>query len=93
MHPSLKLPVGLTGPLEIVLGLNTVLPNTDVLSFGKIDIVIEPQIPLPPTNTNGVPMCYFFGTTPAFNCSYDVSDPLQTHIIIFTPKDFVFMSS
>jgi hypothetical protein len=77
VHPSVKLPVGKTGPLEIVLGLNKVLPNTDVLSYGKIDIVISPQIPLPPTNTNGVPKCYFFGTTPAYNCTYDVlSSPL-----------------
>ena len=93
VHQSVKLPVGQTGPLEIVLGLNYYLPNTDVLTFGRIDIVISPQIPLPPTNLNGVPKCYFFGSTPAFNCTYDVSNSLQTTIIIFTPKDFVYESS
>ena len=93
VHQSVKLPVGQTGPLEIVLGLNYYLPNTDVLTFGRIDIVISPQIPLPPTGLNGVPKCYFFGSTPAFNCTYDVSNSLQTTIIIFTPKDFVYESS
>lgn len=93
VHQSIKLPVGQTGPLEIVLGLNYVLPNTDVLTFGKIDIVIEPQIPLPPTNLNGVVQVYFFGNVPCWNYTYDVSNPLQTKIVIFTPKDFVFESS
>lgn len=93
VHQSVKLPVGLTGPLEIVLGLNYYLPNTDVLTFGRIEIVISPQIPLPPVNLNGVPKCYFFGSTPAVNCTYDVSNPLQTSIVIFTPKDFVYESS
>jgi hypothetical protein len=93
VHQSIKLPVGQTGPLEIVLGLNYYLPNTNVLTYGKIMIEITPQIPLPPINLNGVPKCYFFGDTPAFNCTYDVSDSSKTLITIFTPQDFIFQSS
>ena len=48
LHPmerAIKLPVGQTGPLEIVLFLQGNLPKTNVLSHGQINIKIRPKIP------------------------------------------------
>lgn len=48
LHPmerAIKLPVGKTGPLEIVLFLQTNLPQTNVLTHGQINIKIRPKIP------------------------------------------------
>ena len=96
LHPvvqAVKLPVGETGPLEIILGLRNNLPQTNVLTYGKFIIQITPQIPKPNVATNGVPKCYFYGDIEAKNCTYDDSDPLKTVVEVFTPVDFNFQSS
>ena len=93
VHQAIKLPVGKTGPLEIVLGLRNNLPKTNVLSWGKIEIKITPNLPSPPAN-NGVPVCYFYGDIPSnTRCTYDASHADYTMIIAETPKDFNFQSS
>lgn len=93
LHPMqrpIKLPVGLTGPLEIVLFMQNNLPQTNVLSYGKIVMDITPNIPAPIVSLNGVPKCYFYGKIPASNCSFDSSNPLKTVVTIFTPVNFNF---
>lgn len=97
LHPmqrAIKLPVGMTGPLEIVLFLRNNLPQTNVLTYGKIVIQITPKIPAPIVSINGVPKCYFYGTIPAVNCTFDsTSSPKMTLITIFTPANFNFQQS
>jgi hypothetical protein len=93
MQQAIKLPVGKTGPLELTLGLVNNLPQTNVLTYGKIVVKITPNIPLPNVNTNGVPKCYFYGNIPATNCTFDSTAPSFTLITIFTPVDFNFQSS
>lgn len=97
LHPmqrAIKLPVGMTGPLEIVLFLQNNLPQTNVLTYGKIVIQITPNIPAPIVSLNGVPKCYFYGTIPAVNCTFDsASDPTMTLVTIFTPANFNFQQS
>ena len=86
-----KLPVARTGPLEITLGLSNTLPQTNVLTFGRIHIEISPKIPYPPAE-NGVPKCYWFGSIEAQSCSYDDSTD-KTIIEANTPIDYSFKSS
>lgn len=96
LHPmiqAIKLPVGQTGPLEFTLGLRYNLPQTNVLTYGKLVIKITPNLPLPNVATNGVPKCYFYGDIEAKNCSYDATNPAYTTVIAFTPIDFNFQSS
>lgn len=93
MIQTIKLPVGKTGPLEFTLGLMNNLPQTNVLTYGKLVIKIIPNLPLPDVNINGVPKCYFYGTTEAKNCSYDATNPSYTLVTAFTPIDFNFQSS
>lgn len=65
LHPmvqAIKLPVGKTGPLEFTLGLRNNLPQTNVLTYGKLNIKITPNLPLPNVATNGVHKCYFYGS-------------------------------
>jgi hypothetical protein len=97
LHPmqrAIKLPVGQTGPLEIVLFLQNNLPQTNVLTYGKIVMDIKPNIPAPIVSLNGVPKCYFYQNIPAANCTFDsASDPLKTTVTIFTPVNFNFRES
>jgi len=97
IHPVIqaeKLPVGQTGPIEIVLGLINNLPKTNVLTWGKVVIKITPNLPLPDPALSGVPACYFYGDIPtASACTVDATDPNFTLITAFTPKDFNFQSS
>jgi hypothetical protein len=96
LHPmqrAIKLPVGQTGPLEIVLFLQNDLPKTNVLTYGKIVIQITPNIPAPIVGLNGVPKCYFYSNIPASNCTFDSSNSSQTLITIFTPADYDFQQS
>lgn len=93
MIQSVKLPVGKTGPLEIVLGLRNNLPKTNVLTWGKMIIKITPNLPTPPVNINGIPKCYFYGNIPALNCTYDDTNPAFTSVEVWTPLDFNFQSS
>lgn len=96
LHPmqrAVKLSVGLTGPLEIVLFLQNNLPKTNVLTYGKIVMEITPNIPAPIVALNGVPKCYFYSNIPALNCTFDSTDPAKTVVTIFTPKDFNFQQS
>lgn len=96
LHPmqrAIKLPVGKTGPLEIVLFLQNNLPKTNVLTYGKIVMQITPNIPAPIVSLNGVAKCYFYRNTPAANCTFDSSDPTMTVVTIFTPVDFNFQQS
>ena len=97
LHPMkspIKLPVGQTGPIELVLFLRNNLPKTNVLTYGKIVIEITPNIPAPIVNTNGVPKCYFYYNIPAANCSFDSStNASKTIVTIFTPVDFNFQQS
>lgn len=96
LHPmqrAIKLPVGQTGPLEIVLFLQNNLPQTNVLTYGKIVMQITPNIPAPIVSLNGVPKCYFYMNIPAVNCTFDSSDPTQTIVTIFTPANFNFQQS
>jgi hypothetical protein len=93
MQQAIKLPVGKTGPLELTLGLVNNLPQTNVLTYGKIIIKITPNIPLPNVATNGVPKCYFYGNIPAKNCTFVSTDPSHTLITVYTPVDFNFQSS
>jgi len=89
LHPmkrAIKLPVGQTGPLEIVLFLQSNLPKTNVLTFGKIVMDIYPNIPAPIVSLNGVPKCYFYKDIPAKNCTFDsASSAAKTTVTIFTP--------
>jgi hypothetical protein len=94
MQSPIKLPVGKTGPIEIVLFLRNNLPKTNVLTYGKIVIDITPNIPAPDVNINGVPKCYFYYSTPAANCSFDsTTSASKTTVTIFTPVDFNFQQS
>lgn len=94
MQQAIKLPVGKTGPLEIILGLQNNLPKTNVLTYGMIVIQITPNIPAPIVSINGVPKCYFYSNIPATNCTFDSSsNSSQTLITIFTPQDYNFQSS
>jgi hypothetical protein len=96
LHPmqrAIKLPVGQTGPLEIVLFLQNNLPKTNVLTYGKIVMQITPNIPAPILALNGVPKCYFYGDIAALNCTFDSTSPNQTLVTIFTPADFNFQQS
>ena len=94
MQSPIKLPVGKTGPIEIVLFLRNNLPKTNVLTYGKIVIDITPNIPEPIVSINGVPKCYFYYNTPATNCTFDsTTDPTKTVVTIFTPTDFNFQQS
>lgn len=97
LHPmqrAIKLPVGQTGPLELVLFLRSDLPKTNVLTYGKIVMDIYPNIPAPTDPPNGVPKCYFYKDIPAKNCTFDsASSALKTIVTIFTPEDFNFQES
>jgi len=93
MQRAIKLPVGQTGPLEIVLFLRNNLPQTNVLTWGKIYIEITPNIPAPILSLNGVPKCYFYKDIPAVNCTFDSSNSSKTVVTVFTPKDFNFQES
>lgn len=93
MQRAIKLPVGQTGPLEIVLFLQNDLPKTNVLTYGKIVIQITPNIPAPILSLNGVPKCYFYSNIPAVNCTFDSSNSSQTLVTIYTPADFNFQQS
>jgi hypothetical protein len=93
MQSPIKLPVGKTGPIEIVLFLRNNLPKTNVGTYGKIVIDITPNIPEPIVNLNGVPKCYFYYSTPATNCTFDSTNPAKTVVTIFTPTDFNFQQS
>ena len=93
METAIKLPVGKTGPLEIVLFLQTDLPKTNVLTYGQISIKIRPHIPSPILNINGVAKCYFYQNIPAKNCTFDSSALDFTLVTIFTPVDFNFQQS
>lgn len=88
-----KLSAGETGPMEFLLGLNTELPATNVLTWGRIEIEVYPQIPALDPALNGVVACFFYGTVPAKNCSYDTSDPAKTKITIYTPELYSFKDS
>ena len=94
MQSPIKLPVGQTGPIEIVLFLRNNLPKTNVLTWGMIVIDIYPNIPAPIVNINGVPKCYFYYNTPATNCTFDSTTYAnKTVVTIFTPTDFNFQQS
>lgn len=94
MQSPIKLPVGKTGPIEIVLFLRNDLPKTNVLTYGKIVIDIKPNIPAPIVGVNGVPKCYFYYNIPAANCSFDsITSSSKTTVTIFTPVDFNFQQS
>ena len=94
MQSPIKLPVGKTGPIEIVLFLRNNLPKTNVLTYGKIVIDIKPNIPAPNVSQNGVPKCYFYYNVPAANCSFDSTTySTKTVVTIFTPVDFNFQQS
>ncbi len=93
MQSPIKLPVGQTGPIEIVLFLRNNLPQTNVLTWGHIIIEIKPNIPAPLVNLNGVPKCYFYDNKPAANCTFNSSNPSKTVVTIFTPVDFNFQQS
>lgn len=93
MQSPIKLPVGKTGPIEIVLFLRNNLPKTNVLTYGQIVIDITPNIPAPIVALNGVPKCYFYYDIPAANCTFNSSDPKKTVVTIFTPVDFNFQQS
>jgi hypothetical protein len=80
----------------VTLALRNNLPQTNVLTFGKITIDITPAIPIPDVNLNGVIKCYFYGNISAENCSYSVNNnvnPSVTNIIMFTPVNFNFQQS
>jgi hypothetical protein len=93
MQSPIKLPVGKTGPIEIVLFLRNDLPKTNVLTWGHIIIEITPNIPAPILSLNGVPKCYFYDNIPAANCTFNSTDPTKTVVTIFTPIDFNFQQS
>ena len=93
MQSPVKLPVGMTGPIEIVLFLRNNLPQTNVLTYGQIVIQITPNIPAPLVNLNGIPKCYFYSNIPAANCTFNSTDPTQTVVTIFTPINFNFQQS
>jgi hypothetical protein len=79
--------------MEFLLGLGVELPATNVLTWGKISIDVFPQLlALDPTR-NGVVACYFYGTIPAKNCTYDNSNSSKTTITIFTPELYSFKDS
>lgn len=88
-----NVPVSGTGPLELTFFLNYDLPQTNVLTYGKFELKIFPQIPLPPPLINGVLKCYFFNTIPAQTCSWDTSNPAYTKVIINTPLNNNFQYS
>lgn len=77
--------VGCTGPLELTFFLNYQLPQTNVLTLGKMVLTITPQIPLPNVATNGILKCYFFNTIPASKCTWDTSNGAYTLVTIETP--------
>lgn len=90
---GVKVPAGMTGPLEMTFFLNYQLPQTNVLTSGTIYVKIYPQIPLPPTSTNGVVKCYFFNTVPASTCTWDVSNAAYTYLTIQTPLNSFYQYS
>jgi len=90
---NIKVPAGKTGPLEMTFFLNYQLPQTNVLTSGTIYVRIYPQIPLPPTGTNGVVKCYFFNTIPASTCTWDVSNGAYTYLTIKTPLNSFYQYS
>ena len=90
---NIKVPAGQTGPLEMTFFLNYQLPQTNVLTSGTVYVKIYPQIPLPPTNTNGVVKCYFFNTIPASTCTWDVSNGAYTYLTIQTPLNSFYQYS
>lgn len=69
------------------------LPQTNVLTYGKLVIKITPNLPLPNVNINGVPKCYFYGDIEAKNCTYDATNPSYTIVTAYTPVDYNFQSS
>lgn len=88
-----NVPVSGTGPLELTFFLNYDLPQTNVLTYGKFQLKIFPQIPLPPPLINGVLKCYFFNTIPAQTCTWDTSTSASyTLVTINTPliQDFQY---
>jgi hypothetical protein len=74
--------------------LNYPLPQTNVLTYGKLILYIYPQIPLPPPLINGVLKCYFFNNIPAKTCLWDTStNPSYTLVTINTPETMSFQYS
>lgn len=69
------------------------LPQTNVLTYGKLVIKITPNLPLPNVNINGVPKCYFYGDIEAKNCTYDATNSSYTIVTAYTPVDYNFQSS
>ena len=65
--------------------LNYDLPQTNVLTSGKFELKITPQIPLPDPLINGVLKCYFFNTIPAQSCVWNTTIPEYTFVTINTP--------
>jgi hypothetical protein len=89
-----NVPVSGTGPLELTFFLNYLLPQTNVLTYGKFILKIYPQIPLPPPSVNGVLKCYFYNTIPAQTCTWDTStSTLYTLVTINTPLSNSFQYS
>jgi hypothetical protein len=88
-----NVPVSGTGPLELTFFLNYLLPQTNVLTYGKFLLKIYPQIPLPPPSVNGVLKCYFFNTIPAQTCTWDTTNSLYTLVTINTPLTNSFQYS
>lgn len=89
-----NVPVSGTGPLELTFFLNYDLPQTNVLTYGKFQLKIFPQIPLPPPLVNGVLKCYFFNTIPAQTCTWDTATSASyTLVTINTPLIQAFQYS
>lgn len=88
-----NVPVSGTGPLEFTFFLNYELPQTNVLTSGKFEVKITPQIPLPDPLINGVLKCYYFNTIPAQSCIWNTSNPNYTFVTINTPLENFYQYS
>lgn len=89
MRPSIKLPSGESGAIELLYFLRTELPATDGTTEGKIEVNIYPKIPLPDQTKYGRVACFFYETIQSGNdgCtnSYQVLSD-RTTITIYTPQ-------
>jgi len=71
MYPETRLYPSQTGPLEIMLFLRYILPETAGTTYGRIIIDIYPKIPKPSFVSHGEVKCFFFGNVDAASVQYD----------------------
>jgi hypothetical protein len=85
--------MGETGPLEVLLNLNTMLPRTALDTWAKLVLTIKPQLINGLSANSGTLRCWFEKDVACLNITFDYSLFDRSVITWFTPTSLDFTGS